>query len=71
MKTNTLPTLVKTTITEPTPEHAIRVRAYELYTQRGMAEGNALHDWLAAEAELATGQATNATSLLQKSKHVG
>jgi hypothetical protein len=70
MKTNTLPTLIKTTIAEPTPADAIRVRAYERYTQRGMAEGNALHDWLAAEAELAKGQSTNASSLSQ-SRQVG
>jgi hypothetical protein len=55
MKTNTVPTLIKTTLAEPMPEPAIRVRAYELYTQRGMAEGNAVDDWLAAEAELSNG----------------
>jgi hypothetical protein len=33
-------------------EHAIRVRAYELYAHRGMAEGHAVQDWLEAEAEL-------------------
>ena len=56
MKTNTVPTLIKTTLAEPMPERAIRVRAYELYTQRGMAEGTAVDDWLAAEAELSNGQ---------------
>ena len=34
---------------EPMLEHAIRLRAYELYVQRGRAEGRALDDWLAAE----------------------
>ena len=37
---------------EPMLEHAIRLRAFELYAQRGMAEGHAVHDWLTAEAEL-------------------
>jgi Protein of unknown function (DUF2934) len=55
MKTNTVPTLIKTTFAEPMPERAIRVRAYELYTQRGLAQGNAVDDWLAAEAELSNG----------------
>ena len=30
----------------------IRTRAYELYEQRGMAEGHELEDWLQAETEL-------------------
>jgi hypothetical protein len=55
MKTNTVRTLIKTTLAEPIPERAIRVRAYELYTQRGLAQGNAVDDWLAAEAELSNG----------------
>jgi hypothetical protein len=33
----------------------IRFRAYELYEQRGKADGHALDDWLQVEAEL-TGQ---------------
>jgi len=36
-------------------EDRIRLRAYELYEQRGKAAGHALEDWLRAEAEL-TGQ---------------
>jgi DUF2934 family protein len=52
MKTITVPTALKTMSPEPILEHAIRLKAYELYAQRGMAEGNAVHDWLAAEAEL-------------------
>ena len=31
---------------------AIRERAYQLYEQRGRADGHALEDWLTAEAEL-------------------
>jgi hypothetical protein len=30
----------------------IRLRAYEIYEQRGKTEGHALDDWLRAEAEL-------------------
>jgi Protein of unknown function (DUF2934) len=52
MKTITVPTLSKITAPEPMLEHAIRLRAYELYAERGMAEGHAVDDWLAAEAEL-------------------
>jgi hypothetical protein len=51
----TVPTVPKTTPPEPMLEHAIRLRAYELYAQRGMAEGHAVHDWLAAESELLYG----------------
>ena len=68
MKTNTVPTLIKTTLAEPMPERAIRVRAYELYAQRGMAEGNAVDDWLAAEAELSNCHSASAADLNQKSK---
>ena len=56
MKIITVPTLSKTSPAEPMLEHAIRIRAYELYGQRGMAEGHAVHDWLAAEAELLNGR---------------
>jgi hypothetical protein len=66
MKTITAPTLSKITPTEPMLEHAIRLRAYELYAQRGMTEGHAVHDWLAAEAELLHGRDTTATDLNQK-----
>ncbi len=30
-------------------QDAIRLKAYELYTQRGCQNGNDLQDWLAAE----------------------
>jgi hypothetical protein len=33
-------------------EERIRVRAYQLYQQRGKRDGHALDDWLEAEAEL-------------------
>ena len=41
----------------PTPEEVpieerIRLRAYELYTQRGEGFGSPLDDWLQAEAEI-------------------
>jgi hypothetical protein len=55
MKTITVPTLSKTTPPEPMLEYAIRLRAYELYAQRGTAEGYAVQDWLQAEAELLYG----------------
>lgn len=34
-------------------EERIRLRAYEIYEQRGRAHGQALEDWLRAQAELA------------------
>ena len=37
---------------EPMIEQAIRQRAYDLYIKRDMAPGDALDDWLQAEAEL-------------------
>ena len=33
-------------------EEKIRLRAYELYEQRGRIDGFALDDWLQAEAEI-------------------
>ena len=33
-------------------EEKIRLRAYELYEERGKIEGHALDDWLQAEAEI-------------------
>ena len=33
-------------------EETVRRRAYEIYEQRGMAEGLEMDDWLEAEAEL-------------------
>ena len=59
MKSITVPTRSETTPPEPTLEHAIRLRAYDLYVQRGMDEGHADHDWLAAEAELLDGHSSD------------
>jgi len=39
-------------------DDVIRQRAYELYTKRGMAEGQAINDWLEAKAELLNGYPT-------------
>jgi len=33
-------------------ERKIQLRAYEIYEQRGRAEGQALDDWINAEAEV-------------------
>ena len=38
--------------TSPELEERIRVRAYQLYEQRGKQDGQALDDWFRAEAEL-------------------
>jgi hypothetical protein len=59
MKAVTVPTLSKSTPPEPMLEHAIRLRAYELYVQRARVEGHAVDDWLAAEAELIFGHSTS------------
>jgi hypothetical protein len=36
-------------------ERKIELRAYELYEQRGRAEGRALDDWVNAETEVLRG----------------
>ena len=36
----------------PTPEDAVRLKAYEYYQQRGATDGQALDDWLRAESQL-------------------
>jgi hypothetical protein len=41
-----------TPITDPAYTQEIRVRAYELFEQRGREPGHDLDDWLQAEAEL-------------------
>jgi hypothetical protein len=33
-------------------EERIRIRAYEIYQERGRREGDALEDWLEAKAEV-------------------
>jgi len=49
---NLVTVMLPSTPPEPMLEHAIRLRAYELYVERGRAEGHALDDWLNAEAEI-------------------
>jgi hypothetical protein len=41
-----------TSITEPSYTQEIKVRAYELFEQRGREPGHDLDDWLQAETEL-------------------
>jgi hypothetical protein len=36
--------------------NAVRVRAYQLYGQRGRVEGHALEDWVTAKAQITGGQ---------------
>ena len=53
------PTPLPTTQNEPKrptiSEDDVRIRAYELYLQRGATPGNELTDWLQAERELRQG----------------
>jgi Protein of unknown function (DUF2934) len=44
--------LAKKQAMQPLLEKEIQVRAYELYERRGKGQGFAIHDWLAAEAEV-------------------
>lgn len=37
---------------EPTLEHEVRLRAYDIYCGRGKRDGHALDDWLQAEREV-------------------
>ena len=41
-----------TRLSQPEVEEAIRRRAYELYEQRGRADGFELNDWVQAESEV-------------------
>ena len=52
MKSSTFPTIAMTRPPEPMLEHQIRLRAYDLYLQRGRTDGHALEDWLKAEAQV-------------------
>jgi uroporphyrinogen-III synthase len=45
-------TFPNTKLTESMVEHEIRVRAYEIYENRGKTEGHALEDWLQAEVDV-------------------
>ena len=49
---NPVTVMLPSTPPEPMLDHAIRLRAYELYVQRGRAHGHAIDDWLNAEAEI-------------------
>lgn len=51
--------ILPSTALEPMLENAIRQRAYELYEQRGKAQGHAVDDWLKAEAELVHGHSSS------------
>ncbi len=42
-----------TPVTDPSNNRQIKVRAYELFEQRGREHGHDLDDWLQAEVELA------------------
>ena len=46
----------------PELHERIRIRAYELYDQRGRQDGHALEDWFQAEAELAPEKRIHATA---------
>ena len=52
MKSINLCDIAKTWPPEPILEHEIRIRAYDLYAQRGRLDGRALEDWLQAESEI-------------------
>lgn len=56
---NQVKVMLPSTPPDPMLEHAIRLRAYELYVQRGMARGHAVDDWLNAEAELVHGHSSS------------
>jgi Protein of unknown function (DUF2934) len=58
--------LSRTTAQNPEPaglQDQIRLRAHELYESRGRQDGQALDDWLQAEAELTKGKAKAAHAL--------
>ena len=46
------PVIVHDRPVEPMLEHQIRLRAYDLFLQRGRVDGHALDDWLKAEDEI-------------------
>ena len=55
------PTLNEPELQNPDVEERIRLRAYELYEQRGRTDGNDLEDWLQAKAEV-TGKSRTAAA---------
>jgi len=46
----------------PDLDEKIRVRAYELYEQRGRVDGHADEDWLQAESEVTGGKRKSAVA---------
>ena len=63
MKTSSKSGSLRVRKTQPSSnfEERIRIRAYELYEQRGSIDGYAEQDWLLAEAEILAGKKTAAT----------
>ena len=58
----TAPALAKRRVAETGKlplEERIRLRAYELYVQRGNESGSELEDWLQAEEEIQTAEEQN------------
>jgi len=54
-ESGSLPQVRKTSPANPTPidlESQIRLRAYELYQERGCSAGNEKEDWFQAEREI-------------------
>jgi hypothetical protein len=52
LKPSSKPKITQVAETSKGLESQIRIRAYELYEQRGKGEGREIDDWLEAEAEL-------------------
>jgi len=50
----------KTRLLTPELEETVRRRAYELYEQRGRADGFELNDWVQAESEVTGPEAAKA-----------
>lgn len=47
------PTTQSEPVPDPSCDEQIRVRAYQLYEERGKEDGHDLEDWMRAEAEVA------------------
>jgi hypothetical protein len=52
-------------------EEKIRLRAYQLYEQRGKIDGFAVHDWLQAESEILGEQKPRRATREKKPKQTG
>jgi len=58
----TAPARAKPSVAQPDElplEERIRLRAYELYVQRGSESGSEFEDWLQAEEEIQTAEVQN------------